>query len=290
MSLLGEIIRFDGVGKKDVYNPTAPFVINGTRYMAGRVEDRESFWQDHDYDPQTMFFVEDGKNWIPAENTPIFPWEDPFVTFINDELIFGGIEIFGEPEQKKFKTLFFKGKNPCDLEKFASGPDMMKDIRLVQLSDGRIGVFTRPQGGVYKKGRIGFIVINSLNDLTEENILKAKIIRNELKENYWEGASSAEALENDEIGVLAHIAYIEKGGVMCYQATSFIFNPYTLQVENFKIIAIRDDFPETPAKNSFTKNVVFPGGREKIEDDKHCVYFGLSDTSSGVKTIENPYE
>ena len=41
----------------------------------------------------------------------------------------------------------------------------MKDIRLILLSDNRIGVFTRPQGKIGGRGRIGFMIVNSLKEL-----------------------------------------------------------------------------------------------------------------------------
>jgi len=255
---LGKIIEFDGIDGNDVYNITAPFMLKGKKYIAGRVEKRESFYKDSDYNPEVIFFVERNGIWTPAENAPKFSLEDPFNTFINDEIVFGGVEIFRKSKEMKFKTVFFKGKDLNSLEKFASGPDMMKDIRLVQLSDGRIGVFTRPQGGEYKRGRIGFTLIDSLQDFTEEKILKAKIIRNELKDNEWEGVNEAVALESGRIGVLAHFSNIEDNGQKHYQASSFIFDPFTSQVENFKIIAKRDDFQETAVK-CHLKKCCFPG-------------------------------
>ena len=38
----GELIHFDGVGDRDVYNITAPFSFDGQTLIAGRVEARET--------------------------------------------------------------------------------------------------------------------------------------------------------------------------------------------------------------------------------------------------------
>ena len=46
-----------------------------------------------------------------------------------------------------WRTRFYRGQHQ-NLVPFAQGPDGMKDIRLVELPDGDIGVFTRPQGEV----------------------------------------------------------------------------------------------------------------------------------------------
>ena len=43
-------------------------------------------------------------------------------------------------------TQFYRGINIDSLCHFASGPGTMKDIRMIELQDGRVGVFTRPAG------------------------------------------------------------------------------------------------------------------------------------------------
>ena len=67
----------------------------------------------------------------------------------------GGVEIFPHPTiagSLAWRTRFYHGSGGEDLQPFAVGPDGMKDIRLVELADGRIGVFTRPQGGDREAG------------------------------------------------------------------------------------------------------------------------------------------
>lgn len=282
---MGKIVKFNGVSGCDVYNPTAPFEVGGERYLAARVEERNILWQDHKYTPQVMFFVEKNDSWFPAKNIPIIPMEDPFKTFVSGLLVFGGVEIYGRPGAKKFRTVFFKGKCPRSLKKFSCGPEMMKDIRLVELPDKKIGIFTRPQGKQFKKGRIGFTTVKSLDEVNEKNILKARIIRENLGENQWEGVNSAKLLESGNIAVLAHKAELEKGGQRNYQATTFVFNLRKMKVERFKVIAKRDDFPETPSKKPFLRKVVFPGEINY----KYFLWAGISDTSVGTMLIENPY-
>ncbi len=280
---MGKILKFMGV-EGDVYNPTAPFQIDGREYLAARVEKRNIFWEDANYSPKTVFFSRKGGAWTPARDVPVFHMmEDPFKTFIAGEFVFGGVEVF--KNEGSFRTVFLKGNCPKTLKRFSVGPSMMKDIRLVELLDGRIAIFTRPQGGKYGKGKIGFITVNSLKEITVENLLKAKIVKNNLKENEWEGVNNAKLLESGKIAVLAHRATVDKKGNKHYVATSFVFHPKKKTVKNFKVIATRDDFPPALPKATFLKDVIFPG---EISYD-YFLYTGVGDTFSGVKKIKNPY-
>ena len=285
-----KILKFEGVGDMDVYNPSLPFEIDGKNYIAGRVEKRESHWKDDDYIPQTKFFIEKNGTWVLEKNAPTLPLEDPFISYVDNELILGGVEVFEESREKKFRTIFLKGEDIYNLEKFASGPDMMKDIRLIQMLDKKIGVFTRPQGGEHKRGRIGFTIINSLEELdNKDKILEAKIIRNNLKDNEGEGVGGAVLLESGKIGALAHLANIDGDNKRRYRATTFILNPFDFQIENFKIIATRSDFPKGEAKNPYLEDVMFPSGLKNLKNERCDFYTGLSDVDSGMGKIENPY-
>ncbi len=287
---MGKILKFEGVGKEDVYNPTGLFKVNGVTYIAARVEKSNVFWQDPGYEPKIIFFSKKNHFWFPAKGTPVLKMmEDPFKTFISGEIVLGGVKVFGEPKKRKFRTVFLKGRCMQTLRPFAAGPEMMKDIRLVELLDGRIGVFTRPQGGEkYKRGRIGFIIINNLKELTPENIKKARIIDRDLKENEWEGVNDAKLLESGEIAVLAHAASINKKKERRYVATSFVFCPKKMRMKNFEVIATRDDLPPAPAKSSNHEKVVFPGEIVEIHHS-YRLYTGVGDAVSFEKKIENPY-
>ncbi len=283
--MMGKILKFEGVKGKDVYNPTGPLRIDDEEYIIARVEERGINYQDSRYHPYSQFFVEKKDCWFPVKNFPVFPLEDPFKTYIGKELVLGGVEVFGKPGRKKFRTVFFRGESIKSLKKFAVGPEMMKDIRIVGLSDGRIGVFTRPQGREHQKGRIGFTVIRKLEDINEKNISQAEIIKDDLESNEWEGVNGAKLLKSGKIAVLGHRASIDQKKEKKYSAMTFEFEPYTKTVENFKVVAVRSDFPETSSKTPFLEDVVFPG---ELDYDYH-LYAGVSDTSAGVKKIENPY-
>jgi len=284
----GEKLKFEGIDNKDVYNITAPFEIDGTFYIAGRVEPRST-----NLDAQVAFFTEKDGVWRRDENTPIFKLEDPFVTKIGREIIFGGVQTYPSTdpaiyiEGLGYRTIFYRGDNLQNLKRFVIGPEIMKDIRLVDLSDKTIGVFTRPQGKIGNKGKIGFIRINSIDQLNAENILRAKLIQNQFSEDEWGSVNEAHQLESGLIDALGHIAYQDIDKTKHYFAMKFKFNPETSEVSPLEIIAKRSDFPEGEAKRPDLKDVVFPGGIVKNKDQSYTLYAGLSDAETGRINIPN---
>jgi hypothetical protein len=82
-----EKLVFSGVGKPDVYNITAPFHYDGEEVIVGRVEERNSEFS------QVFFFSRSNEVWKPRVHTQTYNLQDPFITFIKGELIFGGVEV-----------------------------------------------------------------------------------------------------------------------------------------------------------------------------------------------------
>ena len=78
-------LLFDGIENEDVYNITAPFLFEGKRYLAGRVEKRTEEWS------RVVFFMEENEKWIADNSIPSLPLQDPFVTQVNGEFIVGGV-------------------------------------------------------------------------------------------------------------------------------------------------------------------------------------------------------
>lgn len=282
----GEKLEFTGVGNKDVYNITAPFEDDNDMVIAGRVEERDSEYS------QVVFFVfRDGK-WQPRENTKTFSLQDPFVTKIGSELVFGGVEVFPHPTIENalwYRTVFYRGENINSLEKFAVGPDGMKDIRLIELPDGKIGVFTRPQGEIGGRGKIGFIIINSLDELNSEVIMKAELIEKQFIDEEWGGANEIHLLNNGLLGVLGHIARFDEEGNRHYYPVVFAFNPNTKEVTEMKIFATRSNFPEGPAKRPDLVDVVFSGGIRRLENGKAEFYAGICDAEAHKILIPDPF-
>jgi hypothetical protein len=279
-------IRFDGVDGHDVYNITAPFHSADMIVIAGRVEPRH-----HEFST-IVFFKEDDGVWYPVPDAPLFDLQDPFFCFVRGELVFGGVRIHEtENGLLGWKTVFFRGSDIFDLKEFFVGPNGMKDIRLCDLQDGRIGVFTRPQGAKGGRGTIGYTEISRLEDLTLELLDAAPLIENMFHPSDWGGANETHFLPGGEIGVLAHAAYYENDDILQarhYYATAFIFNPQTLTFRNYKVIASRDQFPDGHAKRPDLKDVIFSSGLVRSGVGTR-LYAGLSDAEAHWIAIPDPF-
>ncbi len=285
----GEKLRFSGVGENDVYNISAPFRIGNATVIAGRVEAREAWADSH-----IIFFKEEKGVWVPTNGAPILQLEDGFATHIGDETIFGGVEVYSNSTPIDscavgYRTVFYRGYDFPSLQKFAVGPDTMKDIRLVPLANGRIGAFTRPQGEHNGRGKIGYVELQHLEDLNAQNILSARIIENQFAPGEWGGANELHPLPDGRIGVIGHIAYRDAQGGKHYHAMSFVYDPETHSASPIEIIATRKNFPAGDAKAPELADVIFPGGLVRHGDGTATLYAGLSDTQAGRLTIPDPF-
>ena len=155
---------------------TSPFRFqcHGNTYIAGRVEGRDTEWSTVRFFKQT-----DPDTYVAALPDIIFQaFQDPFVTTIQDEIILGGVQVISDPLYPQrivsWHTCFYKGPSPWELKLFAIGPSHMKDIRLCGLADGRVAVFTRPQGKIGGLGKIGFMIFNSLDSVNGERCWEHK--------------------------------------------------------------------------------------------------------------------
>lgn len=279
-------VLFGGVNGFDVYNITAPFRSDDMVVIAGRVEPRH-----HEYST-VVFFAEDRGIWYPVPDAPVFDLQDPFFCYVRGELVFGGVRIHEtESGLLGWKTVFFRGTNIFNLREFFIGPNGMKDIRLCDLQDGGIGVFTRPQGAKGGRGTIGYAEISCLEELTLELLDAAPLIENMFHPSDWGGANEAHLLPGGDIGVLAHAAYFENDDVRQarhYYATAFTFCPQNHTFRNYKVIASRDQFPEGPAKRPDLKDVIFSSGLVRSSGGTR-LYAGLSDAEAHWIVIPDPF-
>lgn len=279
-------LKFTGVGDRDVYNITAPFEDEGEMVIAGRVERRES------EDSEVYFFVNRKGEWIPRAGAPTFHLQDPFFTRIDGELIFGGVQTYPHPAQPGelwWRTVFYKGKNIQDLHPFFEGPHGMKDLRLIQLTDGRIGVFTRPQGEKGGRGKIGFTIAPSLADLSVQMIEEAPLLPDQFLDDEWGGPNEPRLLKNHLIGVLGHIARFDEEGGRHYYPMVFSLDPVTRATSPIYVIAERKDFIESPAKRPDLVDVVFSGGLVRKDDGTAILYAGVGDADAQMLLMQDPF-
>ncbi|GAA0845397.1 DUF1861 family protein [Bifidobacterium pullorum subsp. gallinarum] len=279
-------LHFTGVGDKDVYNITAPFRIDGVTVIAGRVESRDS---EHS---EIHFFMEKDGAWMPLEGAPVLTLQDPFFTFIQGELVLGGVEIFPHPAMENalmWRTVFRKGKTLNELSPFFTGPDAMKDLRLAELASGEIGVFTRPQGEKGGRGKIGFTKVKSLDDVTVELVNDAPLLPDQFIDSEWGGANELHILSNGLVGVLGHVASFDEAGDRHYYPMVFALDPQTGEFSDMELIAVRAEFLSGETKRPDLADVVFSGGLVRHSNGTADLYAGISDAEAHRITIQDPF-
>lgn len=288
-------LRFTGVDGFDVYNCSIPFTWNGREYIYGRVEKRDEWARSW----VMLFEKTGGDEYALVKDHMIYQLEDPYIAVIGNELTLGGTHV--RKRSGKIDTYygyFYRGCDINDLVYFTTGPDEMKDIRLVDMKDGRIGVFSRPRNDeiLEKYGSasmIGFTVIRDLNDLTDEVILNAKPIEGIFDKGEWGGCNQAYMLQNGNIGIIGHQSYADETGeekLAVYLNVSFEFNPDTFEVSNKKVIGTRMCYPEGPAKLPYLADCTFTSGIVVRGDGKADLYGGLGDTAEGRIVIDYPFD
>lgn len=283
-----EKIKFDlgAADDRDVYNISAAFLWNAETLIAGRVEARDSEAS------TVIFFIEKNGVWHKREGYPELKLQDPFITKVNDEIIVGGVEIYDDPEREgelAYRTIFYKGKTLDKLERFAKGPERMKDIRLLQLDSKDILVFTRPQGKIGGRGKIAYTLLKDIRELTPERIKQAVVMEDQFYEEEWGGANELHLLKNGKIGVLSHIAKFDEEGSRHYYASSFCFDLHKKKYSPMKIIAVRGDFEKGAAKRPDLMDVIFSGGLVRQPDDNAKLYVGVSDAEAHAAIITDPF-
>lgn len=282
-------LTFIGVDGYDVYNISTPFTIKGRTYLAGRVEKRENEFS------VVRIFERTGAD----EYTAILPemtfrnLQDPFVTFVKGQLVLGGVQIVTHPLDEhriiSWQTLFFCGKTPADLKLCAVGPSCMKDIRLCELADGRVAVFSRPQGKKGGKGKIGFTIIDSLKDLCADTILDAVIDPSFFLKSEWGGCNEVHLLKNGLLGVMGHMAFRNDEGLH-YNAMTFVVDPSTGEHTAPRIIATRSDMTtEAFGKRPDLVDVLFTAGITRHGNGTATLYTGVSDCQAWCAEIDDPF-
>lgn len=281
-----EKIKFVGVEGKDVYNITAPFENAGKLIIAGRVEPRDSEFS------QACFFENEGEEWVLIEDAPKFDMQDPFYTIIGGDLVVGGVEVRLKENSKhemEWKTAFYKGKDIYNLKPLFKGPMGMKDLRIAELKDGRIAILTRPQGEKGGRGKIGFTLLGSLDQLNVEVIDNAPLLKDLFIDEEWGGGNEIHVLSDDEIGILGHIASFDEEGNRHYYPMTFKLNIKTLEYTTPFLIAVRKDFVASEAKRPDLEDVVFSGGLLRMGNNRAELYAGISDADAQKIQIEDPF-
>jgi Protein of unknown function (DUF1861) len=283
-----------------IYNVSAPLevlvegelrlVIFGRAEPEGQVKDSQV----------RCFFIDSSlEHGYEDLDFPVLCLEDPAVAYIGDEIVLSGIHVEHTPEGTLFRTAFYKGRDLHCLEKFAESPFGQKDNRLLQLSSGQILLLTRPMGGEAGLGNIGVKILNSLEELTSENIMNAILLKNIFHEDEWGGANHLYELQNGWIGVLGHIAYRDKKTLKrTYCGITFELEPNTLETHSYRIVAHSSLFRDIKPWIKDLPSAIFPGGFVTNDANFNSLTFdvsvvklitGVNDNGPGIVTIKYPF-
>jgi len=220
--------------------------------------------------------------------------EDPYVSLIGDEITLGGTHVrMVACDIGTFHGYFYRGKDIHDMVFFTSGPEGMKDIRLIDLGS-KTGVFSRPRGEHIRQKHgseaiVGYAEISSLNELTPEVIENAPIVNNLFGKDQWGGANQVYLLEDGMLGVIGHISYID-ADLQVYMNMSFVMDRKTNRADELKIIGTRKCYPDGPFKKPYLEDCVFTGGIVMRDDNKVDLYSGIGDVETGRITIDYPFK
>ncbi len=289
------LLTFHGVEGFDVYNCSIPFVWQGHHYIYGRVERRQEWARSW-----VRLFEKTGQDeYTVVPDSTVYQLEDPFISFINGELVLGGTHVqMRSGAVDTYFGYFYKGTNLSDMYYFTTGPQGMKDIRLVNTKDG-IGVFSRHRNEkvVASHGSesvIGFTVIQDILQLTAGAIDDAPVISNMFAKGEWGGCNQCYALDSGMIGIIGHKSYAGQDDngkeLSIYTNVSFVFDPKQNRIVDEKILATRKSYPQGPAKRPSLCDCAFTTGIVMREDGRANLYSGLGDTREGRVVIDDPFK
>ncbi len=286
---------FHGVPGFDVYNPSIPFSWKGQRYIFGRVERRGEWARSW----VRLFSETAPDRWTLVPNSMIYQLEDPYVATIAGELILGGTHVrFQGGQLETYYGYFYRGTDLHDLKYFTTGPDYMKDIRLVELANGKIGVFSRPRNEeIMKKygseSMVGFCTIDSLDQLNAKTIAAAPYVPGLFDNGEWGGCNQAYLLDSGLIGLIGHKCYKETSAtgveLQVYFNIALVFDPKQFRFIHEAIVATRKSYPDGPAKRPNLTDCAFSSGIALRPDGLVDLYSGIGDTEVGRVAIPNPF-
>jgi len=305
----GTVLAIDVAGY-DAYNPALITDSAQGRLIAVRLEKRKSVVGTQEYHPSIAFVRQKGpltNQWHLDEHLPHLDMlEDPFVFHATDKngkkvVVLGGVRIRKRYEEFIPQTEFYKGQTIHSLEPVSFAVlHGLKDIRLLQLPDGRFLLCRRPRGQQFGRGRITLHIIDTLDDLINNDVADLPtlgVLDSGTDINDWVGVNAVYLLKHrgvKYVGLLGHIALEDKEQVIHYAACT-----YTLPLEDLlkervvkilpHVIATRGCFEDGPSKTSVLGDVVFPGALEHMKDDTYHLWTGLSDTRVGVLDVEHPF-
>jgi hypothetical protein len=229
--------------------------------------------------------------------------------------VFGAVKILVDSsgEISGWDTRLFRYDSPSimdeiesgrQFEPFFIGPKGMKGIRPIELADGTIGCFVRPQGGFGGSGRIAFVraktmlelpdVINQFIDGQDESKFVYGLIRPDVGE--WGGVNRAILNPSGTLTLSYHVAYYLKidgvnTGIKRYEAWAAIFDPYTEEtIEAWQVAASDTHFAQhniRTKKSDLEGGILYPDSFMRKPDGNLYLITGIGDTTMGATYISD---
>jgi len=279
-------------------------VASGAPVIAVRVENLNSDWLNPKlYNPHIMFFTRQNDALIPLPGTPVFlGCEDPWATWMRGkdrepQLLFGVVKVDFAGKEPVITTQLYLAQSVQDLR--TENPIAiirgMKDVRVAPLLDGRLAVFTRPLTGAAYPGRVGFAIIDSIEEI-EKAVINAPLLPFSLDKNERIGVNEAYEIGPSTLHVFCHIARVDPmqqdgrevfdfdRGIIHYSGYQFDLDPNHPYDDNIALhkVADRSNFPinSGPSKGKRYDDVIFPGGTGGLGQTQY--YCGVEDAQVGV--------
>jgi len=224
---MGRLLETLGIGAEEIaYNPAVIVQKNVNKIadelniIAVRVESLNSNWLNPKlYDPHIMFFTLQNDRLVPIPETPVFrQYEDPWATWLvgkdtEPQLLFGGVKIYRSGNEPIVTTQLFLSPSVQELNPDRPFAEIreMKDVRFAQLPNGQLAVFTRPITGNAYPGRIGFKIINDIEEIrNSETVRNIKLLKFDLNSFCKIGTNEAFFVkETGFLHVFGHIAFVD---------------------------------------------------------------------------------
>lgn len=282
-----------------VYNPSAIFTNPPDSYRAVRVDCSDGR-------TKSVIFKYTNEGLKPhPERT--FDLEDPYADNFDGEIVFGGVQVDKSRDTQgrivsNWRTILFRGKTISELRPFFTGPEGMKDIRLVQRPDGKIGAYTRPRSpgneSLGGDGQIGYREFESLDQLENTDpssldIENAPLLSFRFPKGEWGGVNHVQVVKDGEYQgchlLLIHRAY-KANNARHYSAGILLHDPKTGRIVDLGTQVTRSDFSPGPWKEEEESVEDVYIGTELILLNRYRakIIGGMSDAETGEAEILNP--
>lgn len=275
----GALLVFTGVEGFDVFNCSLPFLHKGQWHLYGRVERRG------EHGATIRLFVETCRDRFSlVETTVTRQLEDPSIAKIGSEVVMGGTTVIVNARKvANYYCDFYRG-SVDEMKYFTSGPDRIRHLRVVPLSDSDVGVFVRCGSGGVALARV-----KSLHELNESSVLSAVPIEETVVPGATGFVTQAYLLPSGMVGCIARYTAVEEEGAEDCIA-SFVLNTSTTEVSCFQVIATYSCFPACPARDLHHTGSLYPSGVVPRANGQCDLYSGISGTHQGRITIDYPFE